>query len=208
MPTPQNLGQDKIDIIAACIAAELYHAANVARVVSLTAKNASAISSRAREKTVGFKAITTFINEFAENTIDQANKINQLAVTISRQSIAKTNLQQASRRFKKGWAIAGEDSFREGVLPVISRFNHRVEEIDLSMRGLLRQLTFELEESEMQIRAAGIIATTSKTEASRAGDFEVSLTNIANNIEETSVTIRNHLRQARKLLDAMEIANQ
>ncbi len=194
----------KIDVIAACIAAELFHAAKLAKGVSLTAKNARAISLRAGERSVGFKAITVFINEFADNTIEQANKINDLAVSITRLSINRSHVQAVSSRFERAWSLAGEGSHRDCLLPISGQLRERSEDTKDSMCALLRQLKFELDESVMQIRAAGIIATTSKTEAAGAGEYKESLNVIANTIEESASEIRTHLRVASSHLRELE----
>jgi hypothetical protein len=195
----------KIYVTTAGIAAELYHAANIAKEVTLIAKNARVISMRAGERAIGFKPITVFINEFADNTIEQANKINQLAILISKISIKKSHAENALQRFHNAWLLAGEDSHRADITPIRDRITNEVYETDGQIKKLFQLLIFELEQTEMQIRASVILSTSSKTEASRAGEFQQSLDVIAKSIEDTAASIRNHLRIARKSLAIHEV---
>lgn len=194
-----------IDVASACIAAELHHAATLAKGLSLTAKNAQAISIRAGESSLGFKAITVFINEFAETIIEQATKINEQAVSVSRLSIDQVHAKTTAKLFKQAWLIAGDKSHREDLTQITTTLNKRATDTMAEMKSLLKQLESELEQSERQMRAAGIIATTSKTEASRAAEYQESLYGIANNIETTSSEIRSHLKSASAYLSELEV---
>ncbi len=196
-----------IDVASNCIAAELYHAATLAKSLSLTAKNAQAITLRAGDNSLGFKAITVFINEFAETIIHQASKINDQAVSISRLSISHAHTMSTSKQFNRAWDFAGKESHREDLKEILLSLHERANQAQEKMRLMLQHLEFDLEESQMQMRAAGIIATTSKTEASRAGEYQESLFTIANNIETTSSKIRTHLKAASKFLSELKDTN-
>lgn len=194
-----------IDVASACIAAEIHHAATLAKGLSLTAKNAQAISIRAGESSLGFKAITVFINEFAETIITQANKINEQAVTVSRLCIEQVHAKMTAELFIRAGTIAGEDSYRDDLTPIATALDERAKKKMAEMESLLKQLGVALAESERQMRAAGIIATTSKTEASRAAEYQDSLYGIANTIESTSADIRSHLKAASVYLSELEV---
>jgi len=193
--------EQKLYVTTAIIAAELSHAANIASEMSLIAKNARVIATRAGESAVGFKPITDFITDFAATTIKQANDINQLAISISALSITKSHAETAKDSFSRAWAVAGEDSYRDKIEPIIGKISTEIQAAEEEMFSIFRKLNLQLEESEMQIRAAALIATSAKTEASRAGDYQANLNVIAEKIEETSAGVRTHLRNARKSLD-------
>ena len=190
----------KLYVVTATIAAELAHAAEVANEMSLIAKNARAISMRAGEKAVGFKPITVFITEFSDNTIEQANKINQLAISISQLSIIKSHSERALQNFRSAWDIAGEESNRSAIKPIIHRLSEQVKKGEGEIQGLFQLLQMKLEESEMQIRAAFLLATTAKTEASRAEEYQDSLNAIAEKIEGNATIIREHLQKSKNEL--------
>jgi hypothetical protein len=189
-----------IDVLSSCIAAKLYHAAALAKSLSLTAKNAQAITLRGGDNCLGFKALTVFINEFAETIISQAIKINDQAVIISRLAIRQAHTKSTYKQFNRAWAFAGDNSHREDLEPILLTLNERAQHAERQILLLLQQLEFELDECQMQMRASLIIATTSKTEASRAGEYENSLFAIASNIETTSTDIRSHLHAASTFL--------
>lgn len=202
-------------VIAASVAAELHHAMNVARGVSLTAKNARAIAARAGQESVGFKAITNFIDELAHSMISQANSINQIAIGISRTAVMQLRARDAQQRFVRVAQRSATQHDRselssvdasslphyiESIAPSRQRIDLQVKDLSEKLEKVLCQLATELAETQRQIRAADIIATTSKVEASRAGAFREPLNAIAENIQLSADEIKKHLLAAQQMM--------
>ena len=187
-----------IFVTAASIAAELHQAMLEAKGLALTAKNARALAVRAGSKTVGFKAITHFIDELASDIIRQSQYINGLSEDLSQQAVSLWRANTAADKFE--WLERQQ-------LPHGDSLQHAMQQCyaereclsELLTRGL-RELETQLEEGDKHIRTANLIATSSKIEASSAGDFRAQLEVIAANITTTANQIRQHLSNARRLL--------
>ncbi|WP_430461711.1 hypothetical protein ACQUQU_02705 [Thalassolituus sp. LLYu03] len=187
-----------IFVTAASIAAELHQAMLEAKGLALTAKNARALAVRAGSKTVGFKAITHFIDELASDIIRQSQYINGVSEKLSQHAVALWRASMAADKFE--W-ISNQHSHNLTSLQKAMKQSYAVRE-DLShqLSKGLRELEQQLEEGDKHIRTANLIATSSKVEAASAGDFRNQLEVIAQNITDTADKIRAHLSRARNLL--------
>jgi methyl-accepting chemotaxis protein len=193
-----------IFVIAASVAAELHRAMQVAKSISLTAKNARAIAVRAGEKSVGFKAITNFIDELAYNTIRQARTINDVAVFVSRIAVLHRRALDTQSRLAIVESMGQSSAFVSSIAPAQHELTVLVNDYEEQMKRFFFQLDTELEETEKHIRAADIIATTSKVEASGAGEFRQQLDVIAESIQNNASQIKTHLKKARQLLQQVK----
>ncbi len=187
--------------LAAQIAAELHFATQVAERLELTAKNAHAVSARAGQQASGFRAITRFIEDLAVTTIQQASAITDNAITISMLATNRERLNQALTHFRSVSRQAHDAAYIDSVQQPITQTQQRLSELEEQFQKLLWQLQSQLAESQQQIRAAAIISSTSKVEASQAGNFQVQLEVIAENIASAADQIQKHLLRAQRLLD-------
>ncbi len=192
-------------VIAAEIAARLYRATRVAEQLSLTAKNAHAVSARAGQQATGFRAITSFIEDLAMTTISQASLISQQAVEVAMLATNRERTTQALNHFISIEQRAADALYIDSIQAPANTARQTLMGLDLEFRDKLMNLELQLEETQQQIRAASIISSTSKVEASQAGKFKPQLDVIAENIALAADEIKNYLRQARQLLT---LANQ
>lgn len=192
-------------VIAAEIAARLYRATRVAEQLSLTAKNAHAVSARAGQQASGFRAITSFIEDLAMTTISQASFISLHAVEIAALATNRERTIQALNHFVSIEQRAADARYIDSIHAPTNVARQTLKGLDQDFRDKLLNLELQLEETQQQIRAASIISSTSKVEASQAGKFKPQLDVIAENIALAADEIKNYLRQARQLLT---LANQ
>ncbi|MEC8444376.1 MAG: hypothetical protein VXZ05_09220 [Pseudomonadota bacterium] len=186
-------------VTAAGISAELHQAMMEARGLALTAKNARALAVRAGSRTVGFRAITDFIEELASNIISQSRIINNHAEALSNTAVNAWRTEQAYRRLA---AICASDAdHKASVEPQAQRCGQQLDELQTELQQGLRYLLDQLEESRKHMRTANLIATSSNVEAATAGDFREQLQVIADNIRATADRIGGHLNQASRLLN-------
>lgn len=188
-----------IFLTAATVAAQLHFVTQIARQMSLTAKNASVVSVRAGEKAIGFKAITGFIDELASVTIENAENINSIAVELSQMAVTQKRMEDATARFES--AIDADPKYVESLFHRRRENEKSINEMKLSFHRKWLELDDQLDETRKQIRSASVIATTSMVEASNAGEFKSQLEVIAKNIASSAADIAKHLGQARSLLD-------
>ncbi|MFC3678864.1 hypothetical protein [Bacterioplanoides pacificum] len=187
-----------IFVTAASIAAELHQAMLEAKGLALTAKNARALAVRAGSKTVGFKAITHFIDELASDIIRQSQYINGVSEKLSQQAVSLWRTSTASEKFY--WISQQGSEHQESLSAAMKVCFEQRETLSGALQRGLRELEQQLEEGDKHIRTANLIATSSKVEASSAEEFRSQLEVIANNITDTADKIRAHLSKARSLL--------
>ncbi len=187
-----------IFVTAASIAAELHQAMLEAKGLALTAKNARALAVRAGSKTVGFKAITHFIDELASDIIRQSQYINEVSEGLSQQAVSLWRASMAAEKFD--WIAQQHEHNLASLQSAMQQSRQQKEQLSQTLSRGLRELEQQLEEGDKHIRTANLIATSSKVEAASAGDFRNQLEVIAHNITETADKIRAHLNRARNLL--------
>lgn len=187
-------------VLAAQIAAELHFATKVAEKLSLTAKNAHAVSARAGQQASGFRAITSYIEELAVNTINQASQISHNAIVIATMAANRERLVQAFRHFERVSSSSGEIAHLSSIAGPMQQTREKLNALEKEFGSFLLQLELQLEDTLQQIRAAGIISSTSKVEASLAGSFKSQLEVIAENIATSAESIKKHLQTSQKLL--------
>ncbi len=189
-----------IFVLTAQISAHLHFATKVAKRISLTAKNARAVTVRAGAQAAGFRAITDFIEELAATTIRSAEQINVIAVNISRMASDHARNQQALENFNKILEKSSDAPYIDSILPARQRAQDSVDFYRDNFHREINKLTTNLEESAKQVRSANIIASTSKIEAAQLQTFQKEFRTIAEDIELASQQIRKHLDDAEKLL--------
>lgn len=190
---------------AARVAAHLHFAADIAKSLSLTAKNARAISARAGQKALGFRAITDFIEELAVMTMNHANQVNIIAIDISKMAANENRQGSALKKFNQVIERGDENSYVASIIPFRNKTLKLLEENDKSFQDKLSLLHEKLEETQKQIRSAKIISSTSKIEATFAYEFQTSLENIATSIENSADEIQRELKKASQLLSQVSI---
>lgn len=187
-------------VIAARVAAHLHLATLVAKQLSLTAKNARAITARAGQQAAGFTAITGFIQELATSSIDLASQINITAIAIAKQAAELARFDHANQCINKVRATACDSQYLSSIVP----FEQYVNNQQLSASGQFEQLQIKLidlvEQIRLQIRSAKVISTMSKVEAAKSGEFEQQLKVIAENIATAADNIAKELASAEQLL--------
>ncbi len=197
MRKPQSTGTF---VLAAEIAGRLHRATKVAEQLSLTAKNAHAVSARAGQQASGFRAITSFIEDLAVTTISQASYISENAVSIAALATNRERTAQALEHFENVENGAADALYIDSIQTPTRAARSALRHMDEDFCDRLLKLELQLEETQQQIRAASVISSTSKVEASQAGNFKPQLEVIAENIAVAAEDIKAYLQQARQLL--------
>lgn len=176
-------GRKKIQgfVALAMISRELYLATKTAQEVSLIAKNARALTVRAGDKVLGFKAITNFIDDLATTTI-------QLATTINRQALEVATL--AAEVQKKIYGLEQfnlvlenkKATYRESCRGPREILLREVEQNQREQKQKLNRLVSNLSDIQQEIRSAGIIALNAKVESAKSPEYQASLDVIADDI--------------------------
>ena len=189
-------GQQEIFVTAANIAAFLHFAVKEAKNLSLTAKNARVISVRAGEKTAGFRAITDYIDQLSQTTIQQAVTINNLAIKMSKLAVELARVSLTLDKFEQVKNKHQQSVYISSLDRPYQLLKQSKDQLKRDFDKLNFQIGEAIDETRKQIRSANVIANTSKVEACGAGDFEKPLAVIATNIEITTDNIKSNLAKA------------
>ncbi|MCU7837395.1 MAG: hypothetical protein KZQ83_19415 [gamma proteobacterium symbiont of Taylorina sp.] len=186
----------------ASVQSELFAVKHISKRISLSAKNAKAIAARAGSQAMGFHPITDFIDDVAINITHLVEKINAEALRLSSYAIANRN---RSRTIEK-MTLASNDMLKyadhKGIKIRLEELKKKKKQFLIEYGRKNSDLLELLAEIRNQLQAAEMICTTSRTEATRAGDFQSNLEVVADevflavsNIKETLQSSKNHLSQ-------------
>ncbi len=191
-------------VVAAMLAGHLFRMMRTAKLMSLSASNAKGVAARAGDKALGFRPITDFIAEMANDTIHYATKINHLALTVSRTAVNDLRTLDGARRF----AEAREQIDDSGQAAFIDHLIRQADEKRTAMHAetaeIMAQLNAQLDEIHQRVRGSTIIVSNSRTEASRAGEFQKYLDSIADSVELSARDIQLEISKCRKLIESLD----
>jgi hypothetical protein len=175
-------------VSAATVAGNLVSVMDIAREISLAAKNANAIAERAGEKASGFRPITDYINEMGHETISLVNAINTKALEVSRIAVNELRSKETYERLVMAQNYSGENT-PASIKKLITEASEVLSEQSNNLAKEKAQLIELLTEIKTQIRASAVISTCSKVEATRAEEHETSLEVVAKNVDAASSKI-------------------
>lgn len=199
--TPKKIGRKKTEAFVALakISRELYLATKTAQEVSLIAKNARALTVRAGDKVLGFKAITNFIDDLASTTIT-------LATTINRQSLEVATLAAELQRklygLKQFERVLNDEkaTYRESCRGPQQSLLRVVEQNQSEQKLKLNRLLSNLSDIQQEIRSAGIIALNAKVESAKSPEYQASLDVIADDILHSTNQIKERIDRSQSII--------
>lgn len=197
----QNLTSQPPFVISALLAGRLHRMLEVTKVMSISSSNAKCISIRGGDKTAGFKPITEFISEMAMDTIAITSKINEVALKFSIAAVNERRANIALLNFNKVLEKLENTSRANSLMSVIESLNLDIAELRKSQSADCKFLSSLFEDITLGIRAAKVIVTNSRVEASRAGEYQTNLFAIANDLESCSDAITLEIKRCRSYLD-------
>lgn len=188
-------------IAAATVAAELHHAEMIARQLTISAKNASAIVLRAGSRAAGLSVIANFYDELANKTINLARSINSTAIQLSGVTVNEWRTSVAVAEIQRAYNIAGQADYRESLVPYMQQIGHRYQALEQQFQVLLKQLNEKLDEVQQHMRAIDVVAVSSRLEAQRTGEFKENLMQMAENIQKQANQIKEIVANSIRILE-------
>ncbi len=192
-------------VIAATLAGHLYRMTLTAKLMLISASNAKGVAARIGGKALGFRPITDFIVEMANNTIAYANKINQLALSVSRISVVSMRTADGQQRFSKAQKLLSDATQTTFIDQLIQTSRDAQHDMDLEINSIIAMLELQLDEVSQCVRGSTIVISNSRTEASRAGEFRPYLDSIADNVELATDELRREIVECRLLIDKLTV---
>lgn len=189
-------------VLAALLAGKLYRMLETAHTMSISSSNAKCISIRGGDKTAGFKPITDFISDMAKDTISISSKINATALQFSITAVNEKRAFSALQNFNKvKQRLEDDDEKSNHIDALMQPLNLKINAFREEQCAYCKYLESLFEEITQRIRAARIIVTNSRTEASRAGEYKTNLFSIADDLELCSQSINEEIKRCKQYLD-------
>ncbi len=188
----------KAYVLSATVASELHAMTDVARQVSIIAKNARALAIRAGESVAGFRAITGFIEEISQFSSQRGEAIDQMATDVSRISVENIRMSDALSRFNQ--AYNSDAKYKTSLRFRMEFLNDASEELLRGFRRSIRRLRTEIDEIGGQLRGIQLMVTSSRVEASGAGNFKEGLDSVADQLAKAYEIMNGHISKARSMM--------
>lgn len=188
-------------VTAVTVAAQLSAVLSEARNISLEAMNARALVARAGDNVRTFRPITDYMIELASDTIRLVQEINHEALKLSRVALKRLDVAEAKRRFQHAQRLAQGASYLADMRPLVHQARQDELQQQRQLKHHLRQLTELLDEIELRMLAAHVVAATSRQEAATVEyTYKVGLEDIVNKLETAAERIRSIAHKSRSLL--------
>jgi len=184
-------------LAVASVQAELFAVKHISKRISLSAKNAKAIAARAGSQALGFHPITDFIDDVASNITQLVEKINVDALRLSSLAISNRNRHKTLQRIIVSQTNLGNRSESSGLNTSIKSLDKTKDQFLIEYQRKSSDLLELLAEIRTQLQAAEMICTTSRTEATRAGDFQSNLEVVADEVSNAVIQIKEILQSSK-----------
>ncbi|MCK4827190.1 hypothetical protein KA005_66285 [bacterium] len=202
---PSN-NSENILITAATVTAELSKVKKIAKEMSIAVMNAKAISHRAGEAALGFRPITDFIDEMAQDVMQLVIKISKEAFQLSQMAVERTHLINTEEQYNRVLSHGDKVKYIDSLNPAVNKIHQQYLDYQETLQKNIVGLTLLLDDIQSSTKGSQVLSTTSRVEASSAGAFRASLEVVAGNLEEATDKIRSLVKNSRnKLDDVLEI---
>ena len=197
---------ENILITAATVTAELSKVKKIAKEMSIAVMNAKAISHRAGDAALGFRPITDFIDEMAQDVMQLVIKISKQAFHLSQMAVERTHIINTETQYNRVLKNGGDAKYIDSLKPAKQKLHQQYSNYQETLQKNIIGLTLLLDEIQSSTKGSQVLSTTSRVEASSAGGFRASLEVVAGNLEEATDKIRSLVKNSRnKLDDVLEI---
>jgi hypothetical protein len=190
-------------VLAAILAGRLYRMLETARSMNISSSNAKGISIRGGDKTAGFKPITDFISEMVKDTIDISSRINNTALHFSITAVNEKRAVAALNSFIRAKSRTEDPARAASMQNRLSPLQDKIQAYREQQCNYCKNLEMLFDDVTQRIRAARIIVTNSRTEASRAGEYQANLFSIADDLEYCSQRIADEIKICKQHLEEL-----
>lgn len=195
-------------VIAALLAGRLYRMLETAKTMSISSSNAKCISIRGGTKTVGFKPISDFISDMAKDTISISSKISAAALQFSITAVNEQRSLIALNNFNQVTERLSSQKKKDSLALLTIQIQQKIACLKEDQYQYCLHLSSLFDDIFQRIRAARIIVINSRTEASRAEEYQNNLFSIADDLQTCSEDIAreikictNHLQTLKKMIE-------
>ncbi len=183
-------------VTAVKVAAELHHAQQITRSLSISSKNLRTLAKRIGESAAGLAILASFYDECSRESIALADQVSKMTVETANDSVREWRSSLFERELEKARQKMPEGS----IPPIVETFLAAIEQREQHnlerMRRCNRELQDLLTDMQKNIRSIAVIAVNSKIEAPRTGEHSEVLLDMARKVEAMIRTILAHIDAA------------
>jgi hypothetical protein len=187
-------------VIAAKVAAELYHAQEITRSLSISSKNLRVLAKRIGESAAGLAVLATFYDECSRESISLADRVSIMTVETASKAVSEWRISLFEQHLVKACENIRTEKVPKIVAEHLTNRNQREQQSKERIARFNRELNDLLTEMQKNIRSIAVIAVNSKIEAPRTGEHSPVLLDMAQNVEEMITRILKHIDTALKYL--------
>jgi len=187
-------------VIAAKVAAELHHAQEITRSLSISSKNLRVLAKRIGESAAGLAVLATFYDECSRESISLADLVSSMTIETANTAVREWRASLFEEKLEASYLKMSPDQVPSIVNEHISNKTQREQQSRERIGRFNRELNDLLIEMQKNIRSIAVIAVNSKIEAPRTGEHSPVLLDMAHNVEEMIKRILQHIDTALKFL--------
>ena len=199
-----DLEKSKFHLLAVSVAADLAAVKEQGEAISFEAMNAKVLVVRAGAMALGFKPITDFMVELADNTINLVRDIEIEALAVSHHSVSRLRTANAVRMANKAVALAVDSKaryqaeikgFATKMVGADTRMVDNVLEHTLKLIRLLKEI------AELMMAANAVAASARVEAAALDAHYSRSFASVSDKLDECSTVVRNKVNSNLALLE-------
>jgi len=187
-------------VIAAKVAAELYHAQEITRSLSISSKNLRVLAKRIGESAAGLAVLATFYDECSRESISLADLVSSMTVETASKAVREWRTSLFEQKLEYAVSKMASDQVPQIIAEHLANRESREQQSRERIIRFNRELNDLLTEMQKNIRSIAVIAVNSKIEAPRTGEHSPVLLDMAQNVEEMITRILQHIDTALKYL--------
>lgn len=206
-PPIQNTSRDLLSarraLLAAQISGQLFRASRTARKLVLVAQNSRTMAARIGERALGLDVLSEYFAGLSRDTIRLSEEVSTLATQISGRSVESWRVRQFLNAINRSREI--DASLKKGAALAESGNSAKkhADDLEQSIVGQRQILARKLGELESNARSASTLAVNVRLEATKTGEFEAILRNMASDLESLSLNIGERANNSVRLLEEM-----
>jgi len=199
-----DLEKTKFHLLAVSVAADLDEVKTQGESISFEAMNAKVLVVRAGAMALGFRPITDFMVQLAENTIQLVREIETEALAVSHHSVSRLRTVNAVKMARKAQALAAESHTR--FRDEIDAFVDKTVSLDAAMVDRVLEHTWKLirllDEIGELMMAANAMASSARVESAAIDvKYSASFQSVANKLDHCSAVVREKVKSNLAVLE-------
>lgn len=187
-------------VIAAKVSAELHHAQEITRSLSISSKNLRVLAKRIGESAAGLAVLATFYDECSRESISLADHVSAMTIQTANRAVKEWRYSLYEEKLEQACKKMGDRPAPDNIKAVLDAKPEREMQSKEHMSHFNRELHDLLISMQKNIRSIAVIAVNSKIEAPRTGSHSPVLLDMAQNVEEMIQQILKHIDTALKFI--------